>query len=96
MKKLKIGLSLLMSLVMVFSVFSFGAFAATDTEIDTIALDFNAKPGDSFEDWAEQLSINTEGVSVSETLEEIGLGVLVIGEDEMLDRKSTRLNSSHR
>lgn len=83
MKKFKIGLSLLMSLVMVFSVFSFGAFAAADTEIDTIALDFNAKPGDSFEDWAEQLSINTEGVAVSETLEEIGLGVLVIGEDEM-------------
>lgn len=83
MKKLKIGLSLFMSLVMVFSVFSFGAFAATDTEIDTIALDFNAKPGDSFEDWAEQLSINTEGVAVSETLDEIGLGVLVIGEDGM-------------
>ncbi len=84
MKKLKIGLSLLMSFVMAFSVFSFGAFAATDTEIDTIAIDFNAKPGDSFEDWAEQLSINTEGVAVSETLDEIGLGVLVIGEDEML------------
>lgn len=83
MKKFKIGLSLLMSLVMVFSVLSFGAFAAADTEIDTIALDFNAKPGDGFEDWAEQLSINTEGVAVSETLDEIGLGVLVIGEDEM-------------
>ncbi|MBR3754183.1 MAG: hypothetical protein IKK49_03650 [Clostridia bacterium] len=84
MKKFKIGLSLLMSLVMVFSVFSFGAFAAADTEIDTIELNFNAKPGDSFEDWAEQLSIQTEGIAVSETMEEYGLGVLVIGEDEMI------------
>lgn len=73
-----------MSLVMVFSVFSFGAFAAADTEIDTIELNFNAKPGDSFEDWAEQLSIQTEGIAVSETMEEYGLGVLVIGEDEMI------------
>lgn len=84
MKKFKIGLSLLMSLVMVFSVFSFGAFAAADTEIDTIELNFNAKPGDSFEDWAEQLSIQTEGIAVSEAMEEYGLGVLVIGEDEMI------------
>ena len=84
MKKFKIGLSLLMSLVMAFSVFSFGAFAATDTEIDTIALDFNANPGDSFEDWAEHLSINTEGVAVSEIMSEYGLGVIVLGENDML------------
>ena len=82
MKKLKIGLSLLMSLVMVFSVFSFGAFAAADTEIDSIAIDFNAKPGDSFEDWADQLSIKTEGVTVSTSMEE--LGVMVIGENALL------------
>lgn len=82
MKKFKIGLSLLMSLVMVFSVFSFGAFAAADTEIDSIAIDFNAKPGDSFEDWAEHLSINTKGVTVSTSMEE--LGVMVIGENSLL------------
>ena len=82
MKKFKVGLSLLMSLVMLFSVFSFGAFAATNTEIDTIALDFNAKPGDSFEDWADQLSINTEGITVSTALEEYG--VMVIGENSLL------------
>ena len=84
MKKFKVGLSLLMSLIMVFSVFSFGAFAATDTEIDTIALDFNAKPGDSFEDWKNQLAINTDGVTVSSAMEELGVGVFVIGEDEFL------------
>lgn len=81
MKKFKVGLSLLMSLLMVFSVFSFGAFAAADTEIDTIAIDFNAKPGDSFEDWAEQLSIKTEGVTVSTSMED--LGVMVIGENSL-------------
>lgn len=82
MKKLKVGLSLLMSLVMVFSVFGFGAFAAADTEVDTIAIDFNAKPGDSFEDWKNQLAIKTDGVTVSSSMEE--LGVFVIGEDEFL------------
>ena len=58
MKKFKIGLSLLMSLVMVFSVFSFGAFAAADTEIDTIELNFNAKPGDIY---ALDYTVTNEG-----------------------------------
>ncbi len=83
MKKFKCGLSLVLALIMSFSVFSFGSFAAADKEIDTLELSFDAKPGDSFADAKELTTILTEGVDFADSLEE--LTVAVIGGDELFE-----------